>query len=74
MEDFQKMFPDTVNKTVPQLLFRLFDKEGNGVLDWKTLMLAVGQQKSDIPPQDMFNLAFEIFDAVVIVVTEVALP
>ncbi len=58
------MFPADVNPKLPILLFKLFDRDGVGSIDWRALMLAVGKQRSDVPPEDAFNLAFEIFDKV----------
>ena len=47
-----------------QVLFRLLDRDGDGTVNWRELVMAVGLQVTDVPVDDLFALAFEVFDDV----------
>ncbi len=37
-------------------------QDGDGQIDWRNLLLCVGMETVDVPSEELFGLAFEIFD------------
>ncbi len=37
-------------------------QDGNGEVNWRELLLAVGMRTSQVPAEELFSLAFEILD------------
>ena len=61
---FRRSISLTVTRGACTWLWTALVQEGNGLIDWRKMMLGIGRQKTQVPPEDMFNLAFEIFDKV----------